>query len=233
MLDFSDVFDIGTAAYSPHVANKKVKTQCPDCLGEKSWTITMPSGVRRKMACPRCDGDHIYLPHRYERTLEIREITITNVEVRWSTYRGDLSRSVRYETTPACYGLSEKNTFLTREEAEAAGAILLAEAVKDDESEWREEVKRAAEQSGQKILTVFRNNAERKAKKLEEKIDTLRDKMLEAIKFPSLYGPKVTSRTYSVEITAQNMADWFSQMLSESDIEGWSDEELHEALCQC
>ena len=100
---------------------------------------------------------------------------------------------------------------------------------------WRKERERAKERAGQDIITALRSEAEKNTKEANEKIDTLKEKMLEAIQHPYSDGPKL-SATYTggpKELTSQALADWCNNLLQEADIEGWSESELHDVLCHC
>lgn len=235
-----DAFAIGDTIFIPSVRQKDIPVTCPDCMGEKLWNISTPSGVSTTIGCPRCGGgEHNWLiPKRYERCVEINEAQIVGLSISYKKgYKSEeLHTRIEYDTRPYIGGVNHDKAYLSREAAEIAGAALLADDEKSDHEVWRKERKRAQERAGQDILTAFRAEAEKHARALDQKIDKLKDEMREAIEYPSLYGPKLTRPTSSYsspEITTQAMAEWCNHLLSEADIEGWSESELHEMSCHC
>lgn len=235
-----DAFAVGDKIFVPSVRQKDVATTCPDCLGEKLWTITMPSGVSKTIDCPRCDGGNKdwLRPRRYERTLEISEAEVSEVSIRTSkAYKSEEIRTrIDYNTvSPYIGNIGHGNAYRSIQEAEEAGKVLLAQEGVLDEARFREERERTEKRAGQDILTALQAKANEQFRDLDFKIDQLKEKMLEAIQHPTLYGPKMI-RAYTggpQEITSQAMADWLSGLFSEADLEGWSEQELQEALCHC
>lgn len=47
-------FAVGDVVYCADLVTTKKQRDCPDCLGEKTWTATSPAGRQMKFACPRC-----------------------------------------------------------------------------------------------------------------------------------------------------------------------------------
>lgn len=233
-----DAFAVGETIFVPSVTQKEIPTQCPDCLGEKLWTITMPSGASRTIDCPRCEGGkrHWLLPTRHERTLEIKEAKVSEVtiRVRKAHKSEETHTGIDYRTEPYIGHVSHDRVHASREVALAAGERMLAADATKDEERWQEELKKVETRSGQDIITALQAEANAAKHALERKVDKLKEQMMEAIRYPTLYGPKFKTRSYgSPEITEQAMADWLGNMLSEADIEGWSEQELHEAMCSC
>lgn len=233
-----DVFAIGDKVFVPRIFHKELPAEkCPDCLGAGTWHVSTPAGLSHDITCPRCNGkkDSNWLwPKRFELTLEISECTITEVSITRSQHKDVITTNVRYNTAPYIGSLYDAKVYPTREEAEAAGeAMKIAEAEKKD-TDYAKERERQIERAGQDIVTALRQAAGEKVTELEAQIERLKEKMMDAIRHPSLYGPKIKSSTYlGPEITSQAMADWLSEMLQEADIEGWSENELHEAMCSC
>lgn len=235
-MNVSDAFEIGDKVFVPRITQEPIKEPCPDCLGENVWRVSLPSGLTSEVTCPRCHGHSDWLmPRRYERTFKIDESTVGEVSIRrHKAHKGeDIYTSISYGTAPYIGHIDHKRAYRTREEAEAAAAVLIEEYEKDDNERARKERERTAERAGQDIIAALEMRANERFKALSGKIDDLKEKMLEAIRYPTLYGPKIRKTSYSTELTSEGMSEWLSGLLSEADIEGWSEAELHEALCQC
>jgi hypothetical protein len=234
-----DTFAVGDTVFVPRVHSKDIDVTCPDCLGENQWVISTPSGISRTIDCPRCMGgkrDYAWMkPKRYERTLEIQELKITEVCItsRKAHNRDEVDTSISYQLAGG-WSMQRRGLYLTRAEAEVAGAALLAEGVKEEHASYLAELKKNEERSAMDIIRAFESKAYERARALDEKIERLKEKMMDAVKYPSLNGPKVTRRSYGGdEITPHSLLEWMQELLSEADIDGWSEEEVHEATCHC
>src|SRR5262249_38166076 len=158
----------------------------------------------------------------------IKEYVITEVLVRHSKWGADKEPTTIIEYTAKGTHLSRSAIFLTRQEAETAGAGLMAQAP----DKWRppngKGEKEDRKRGGMAIVEALDHIANERARKLRESIETLKEKMMDAVRYSYTEGPKVTRRTYGAdEITAQNLLEFFQKLLSEADIDGWSEEEIH------
>ena len=55
-----------------------------------------------------------------------------------------------------------------------------------------------------------------------------------AIRNPDFDGPKLRKGVFgNSEVTSEAMATWLNGIFSEADLDGWSEEEIHEATCHC
>jgi hypothetical protein len=236
-----ETLSIGTTVYVPQIETKKIRTPCPDCNDEGKWSVSTPGGVlQREITCPRCHGGKYgydwLLPVRYERTIEIREGKITQVSVRQqkSHNSDDIHEHISYDTAPYLGSLSPGKVFVSRDAAEAAGADMLTADATREQSEWDRDRKRDEVRAGIDIIQALDKRANERANKLDEKIERLRDKMLDAIRYPSLYGPKITQKSWGgSELTPQNLAEWLNKLLEEADFETLSEEQIREATCDC
>lgn len=236
-----ETLSVGTTVYIPSVTTKHVPVVCPDCRDEHKWLISTPSGHKREIDCPRCHGGtttYEWLrPRRHERTLVIAECVITEASVRQRRDHKDASTvhtSVHYAVSPGLGSIYPDRIFTSRDLAEEAGAKLLAADAERENEDWRKELKRGEDRAGMDIMAALEAKAFSKQKALSSNIDTLRDKMLEAIRYPTLYGPKLARRSYGGdELTSQALADWLNGLLNAANLDGWSESDLHEALCDC
>jgi hypothetical protein len=235
-----DAFAVGDTVYIPKVKAEEIEVPCPDCGDGGTWTITTASGMSRTIPCPRCAAGSGYAwmkPKRYDRKLVIDEITIRKVKITtgYPHKSEEIETSISYSATAHGHGYRADEVYRTREEAEAAGAVLLAEDAKRCDERWLAELTKHEERSGQDIVRVLQAHARERAEALESKIEKLKEKMLDAVKYPSLYGPKLT-RPWSgaaEELTATSLAAWLNNLLEAAEIGCWSEEELHEATCHC
>lgn len=232
-----DVYEIGQTIFVPTVSSKSISVVCPDCAGAKIWNVSTPTGISTTITCPRCHGEkHEWLtPKRHETILEIAETTISEVSLRRRKKQdGTLANSIDYSTAPYIGHVTHERAYLSREEAQAAGEKMLAEHSTKEDERWRKERERDAERAGHDVLRALTDRANEKVGDLRDKVDRLREKMLDAIKSPNWDGPKLSTRSYgSPELTSQGMADWLGGMLRDCDLEDWTEEELHEAMCHC
>jgi hypothetical protein len=236
-----ELIEIGTKIFIPGTKREELPVTCPDCHGTKKWFVHI-AGVEgsKVIECPRCGGgEHEWLiPKRYKTVIEIKEFEVTGFEIdrkpKWQS--DELETIITYHTNPHRHGVRHGTCYLTQEEAQAAGDIMLEEADKKIGEEYAKERERCDRRAGHDIVKALRDHAFRHSEALQEKIDKLKSEMLEAITYPSLHGPKLTqprSKYGSPELTSSALAEWFSNLLDEANIEGWSEEEIHEATCRC
>jgi hypothetical protein len=235
-----ETLSVGTTVYVPSITHKEVIMDCPDCRGEHKWIIRTPSGHSHTIECPRCKGGksgyEFLRPKRYERTLEIHERVICEVEVRQRKDHKteDVRTHIAYTTSPHSGSLYPDKIFTSRDAAEDAGAAMMIEDAKREKAEWEKDQKRAEDRAGLDVMAALQSRADKATADLNSKIERLREAMMEGIKYPHGDGPKLT-KTYggNSELTSQSLAEWCNELLSEADLETWSEEDLHEALCHC
>lgn len=114
-------FEKGQTVFSASVGWSERKIQCPDCLGQKEWTVSCPSGEVFKHPCRTCTygwqttglvsewGDHARIVER----------TIGSIRID----TGDVERPVSYMCVETGVGTGsiydEAHVFAERSEAEA------------------------------------------------------------------------------------------------------------------
>lgn len=230
---------VNTTVYVPSIETKAIPVTCPDCDGRGTWTVIMGRRTA-EVTCPRCYGrsDREFLaPRRFERVLKITEHVITEATVRHRRDHQDkevVRTSIDYSLAPYSGNTRPESVFLTREEAEARGAELLVEDEKREHEEWRKKLKLTEERAGMDIVRALQARADKTSKEWKDKIDRLRAKLLEAIAFPSLYGPEIKRDVLGVyEVKSQSLATWINELLEEAGIDTLSEEEIHEATCHC
>lgn len=235
-----ETLSVGTSVYVPTIKTTDIMLECPDCRGEHKWIVSTPSGHSHTIDCPRCKGgDRRYeflRPKRRERTLAILEAKICEVTVhqRADDKTGEVKVSVTYRTAPYLGHYSAERVFSVLDDAEKAGRAMIEADVNREKAEWEKEDKHAEARAGLHIMAALQARADEKRKSLDEKIEALRDKMLEAIKYPSLYGPSITRRSFGAdELTPAALAEWLDTMLTDAGLDGWSESEIHEATCHC
>lgn len=115
------LFEIGDTIYTVTATHEiGPRVQCPDCLGEKIWHVTLPSGEEFDIECQACkhgyDGPYGTVPG--ERTFEtyVKSDTVKRVELE----ERDGRKFFRYNYT------DEVDVYATVEKAEAAGAAVIA-----------------------------------------------------------------------------------------------------------
>jgi len=237
----NDAYSIGTTIFVPRVwTTKSVEVECPDCRGEKKWIISTPSGMRQEIDCPRCDGGQRdwLKPKRIEVTTTIDETVIASVSISERKDRDDGETFVRitYDGSPYTGTISHERAFLTREAAELEAERLLAESEIRENAEWKRDRENANKRAGVSIVQALNEKAFEKYNSLDAKVTTLRERMLDAIRHPGLDGPKLSRPLTSYgqpELTPEALATWLNGLLEEAELEGWTEEELHEATCHC
>ncbi len=119
-------FEIGNRVFSVRVGLTCKQVTCPDCLGQKEWTVNIPNGEIFQHDCQTCRcgyysagivtdwGDHA----------NIHEITIGSIQV--NTADGVPVKYMCVETGIGSGSVyDEKNLHLTRHEAESFAQIEL------------------------------------------------------------------------------------------------------------
>jgi hypothetical protein len=117
------IFQLGDTVYRVETSFDDLPpVVCPDCLGEKAWRVTMPSGEELDFPCLTCkvgfDGPRGTVPGGKRWAGSVRSETITRVELN----ERDGVRYFEYNYKRDGVGL-----YATREEAEAAVAGEVAE----------------------------------------------------------------------------------------------------------
>lgn len=235
-----ETFSIGTTIYVPQISQDSEPVPCPDCNDTHKWRVTAVGGLNLEIDCPRCHGgksQYDFLkPQRRTRTAKVVECVVREVTVRQSrAYQSeDIVTRVHYETSPATGSIDQASAFTTREEAEAAAQAKLATYLASDRSDWEADRERSNKRAGIDILRALDERANEKATKLDESIDTLREKLFDAVRYPNLYGPKMKRGLFGHdELTSEALATWFNEIFESAGIERWSDAEIHEATCNC
>jgi hypothetical protein len=231
------IFNVGDTVYVPAVEYTEERVRCPDCLGEGTWIVSTPSSLHSMtIACPRCKGGAIdwLLPRKRTAKTKIAEVRVSEVTVRERGHKGEVHTSVTYGTSPYSGWIDRNGAFRTHEEAETAAALLMVEHEGKEKSDWEKERERELERAGRKIVDALNDAANERASGLEQKISKLKEEMLGAIRWPTIDGPKITTKSYGgPEILAGDLAEWLNGLLNEADIVGISEEEIHEATCHC
>lgn len=231
-----DVFKVGDTVYVFRVEDKRVPVVCPDCQDTRKWTVRTPAGDTWDVTCPRCNGAkyEFQQPHRLSTQLTVETATINEISIRQrKRHKGEeVDTWVEYNFTGGTYRKAER-VFATAVEAEAAGQDEMAKELTKDEERWKAERERVAKYAGETLLDVVRAQAQQEKKDIEGKLDDLKERFLEAIKDPDYHGPKIKKGTYSAEITSEAMASWLNGIFDEAGLQGWSEEEIHEATCHC
>lgn len=230
---------VNTTVYVPSIETKAIPVTCPDCDGRGTWTVIMGRRTA-EVTCPRCQGktNSEYLtPRRFERVLKVTEHVIAEATVRQRRDHVDkatVRTTIDYSLAPYSGNTRPESVFLTREEAESRGAELLIEDEKREHEEWRKNLKLTEERAGMDIVWALQARADKTSKEWESKVNRLREKLLEAVAFPSLYGPEIKRDVLGVyEVKSQSLAAWFNGLLEEAGIDTLSEEEIHEATCHC
>ena len=121
-------FDINDKVFGIHTEVITKQHPCPDCLGEKEWTVISPAGSEYKFDCPRCRASYLsnqdaslkYPVH----TSKIRRLTIGSVR----TDSNDKERPVSYMCVETGIGSGaihyEDTLFLNKEDADIGAQIL-------------------------------------------------------------------------------------------------------------
>lgn len=132
-------FRKGDKVWRAWSSTQSAQHPCPDCLGTKKWSCTSPAGHTMEMRCPRCDRDNYndalrlgYTKH----TFGVRELTIGSVSINTAPCRGDHPVSYMCEETGIGSGsiYYEDQLHTTREEAEAAQAVLTSERQSEEDA---------------------------------------------------------------------------------------------------
>lgn len=234
-MEHFEALPIGTTIFVPSIESKTIEVECPDCKGTKYWHVY--AGKQNFMIdCPRCDGGKCdwLKPKRHEYAAKVEETTVKSVRIESGRAHGSETETytrIYYETSPYMGSISEP--YITREAAEAAAEIKLQQALEREQSDWDKDRERDAKRAGMEIVRVIEARASRNAQALQDKIDSLKRAMLDAIRDGD--GPELR-RPYSgaaPEMTPQAIADFLANILSEANINGFTEDELHEAMCHC
>ena len=137
MTELKPRYAIGDRVYHPQVLHSPARVTCPDCLGSKCWSATLPCGDTLDISCPTCT--HGYEVRgtisSYEATGRIDTLTIGSI--RTNTAGRDDSK-VEYMCSETGIGTgsvwAESKLYPTRESAEG----MLGEMVDEARIQWAE-----------------------------------------------------------------------------------------------
>lgn len=126
-MNFESKFSIGDKVFYPKINRVVKQIPCPDCLGEKVWTVTSPAGSTYQFACPRCsDGYNKFSNGELEYPeyeMEIQQLTIGKIYYEATKY-GNRLRYMCEETGVGSGTLyDEDDLSLDRDYAEKQGKI--------------------------------------------------------------------------------------------------------------
>ena len=232
-----DAFKVGDTVYKPRVHHKRVPVTCPDCNDQRTWRV-MSATDEFTITCPRCEGGKydFQQPHRTELTLDIEETQVIEVTIRQRENYKAPGVGTWIDYTLKGHGSgSQDSVFATRDLAQARGEEMLAKHAAEEDQRWAKERERIVKYAGETLMRVLIEKANVSKNELETKLDDLKERFLEAIRDPGWSGPKI-KRAYSGalgEITSEAMAEWLNGIFSEANLDGWSEEEIHEATCHC
>lgn len=117
-------YNIGDKVWWATCGQREVTIPCPVCFGKLRVTLILGNGEQVKTECEYCtrglESAKGYT-HEYQRFSEVKEVVITGKEVR----ENENGRNVEYRYLNYC--LDDKNTFITKEEAETAVKAMILE----------------------------------------------------------------------------------------------------------
>lgn len=86
-------FKVGDTIYLAEVNWKAKEETCPDCLGQKSWTATLPNGETFGIECPTChhgfEGSRGYIIERYDYLSSVEEVIVSDLRIDTSNKEGE------------------------------------------------------------------------------------------------------------------------------------------------
>jgi hypothetical protein len=114
-------FQIGDEVFVPRTVrtNKDEVVTCPECLGERTWKVTTPTGEEFPVGCRRCergwDGPTGRVPAPHQWVAEVEAVVVRQVEL---NERKDADPHFEYN--------HQREVFATREEAMEVAQKLVA-----------------------------------------------------------------------------------------------------------
>lgn len=124
-------YGIGDVVWHASIHSTKARHDCPDCLGERKWSVTSPAGGEYTIGCPRCSASYMS-----DRDLSLDYTSYTGAAVkrtvgsiRHDSHSGDGART-EYMCTETGVGggtiYREDDLFSTETEAQAAANLRAA-----------------------------------------------------------------------------------------------------------
>jgi hypothetical protein len=119
-------FKLGQKVFYATTHRTTEKGPCPDCAGEKYWTVTTPTGTVFKTPCQRCQGYTASLDGIPTVVGLVGEFVIKSLDIKMEQGGGF---TITYYNSPGCCGNVRRETELHEiwESAEAVSKILAAE----------------------------------------------------------------------------------------------------------
>ncbi len=135
-------FAIGQSVYRHQIDTVTDSYPCPDCLGEREWTVTTPTGTVLKTACQRCSNPYqtTYPSIRFSKyAASVRRLTIGSIRTDTAPYRAHEAVSYMCHETGIGSGsvYYERDLFATEEEARHAADV--EASIKNSEAEQKPE----------------------------------------------------------------------------------------------
>lgn len=235
-----DAFKVGDTVYVYKIEHVRVPVPCPDCKDTRTWTVTTKAGDTWDVTCPRCNGAKydFQQPHRLATKLEVLPAVVSEVTIRQRKhYNADeIGTWIDYNLKQDKTSIHRRNdgVFATEEDARAAGEAEMVRDLTKDKQRWQEKRERVAKYASATVLDAVMGKGFQAKRDIEDKLEKLKEGFLEAIKSPDFDGPKLRKGVFgNPEITSEAMAEWLNGIFSEAELDGWSEEEIHEATCHC
>lgn len=140
MATITTKYSIGDKVYHATTTTEKKRHPCPDCLGERKWSVKSPGGIDYTIDCPRCSASY-----NSDRDLTLdysvlvpRAGALTIGSIQYNSVPSSYDHGARYMCRETGVGsgsvYNEADLFLTEEEALAAAKIKADLA--NEKTEW-------------------------------------------------------------------------------------------------
>ena len=155
-------FEVGDKVWVADYERVNVRVTCPDCLGTRVWSATLPSGEQMNIPCPTCgygyEGSRGYVVGPYVYGPKVWQGTIGSVGA--DPFTRDPDERIRYMMNETGVGSGsvyyEPRVFATEAEAMVMATIRAVAQTKQMEDQYINELKRKKKDRPGSFVTYLR-----------------------------------------------------------------------------
>jgi hypothetical protein len=164
-------FKVGDKIYLADVEWKPKEEVCPDCLGQKTWTATLPNGETFGIECQTChhgfEGSRGYIVDRYDYVPRVEEVMVSDLRIDTSSKDGE---QIAYVCQLDGHNrhVYEKDAFPDKASAEEKLPVKAAEMKARGEQSAFESIKRRRSNRVGSMAAYFRRQVREGKKMIRE-----------------------------------------------------------------
>lgn len=216
-------YSIGDTVWYASAYTGAEQLPCPDCLGQKLWSVTSPAGGTFQVNCVRCSGSGYLEAHTYEP--QTRSLTIGSIQIDTANTSDNHREVVQYMCKETGIGSGsvyrESLLFRSQEEAEPAAAALAKSRIDEMPDRWKQQQADFRRLAKYQLRDAAIKEAEDKAYESERRHGRLLERVCDLDMYPVSGEPfnSSTSLTEEQRNAVQESLVWLEERDAEALLE--------------